>query len=87
MDCANFGYQNIPNSWKYKRFVTLNSPLLRNSDTHGLLPGLAASIKDLAFSNLPRIIDGKTVRWGFFMPCGNGLKFVSKLVTEEKVRE
>lgn len=82
MDCAKFGYENLPPSWKFKKFVTLNSPLMLNTDKYGVLPGLAASARDLL---LPRITAGKNVRWGFFLPSGDGFKCIDGLVKDGKV--
>lgn len=82
LDCAKFGYQNVPPSWKYNKFVTLNSPLMSNTDKYGVLAGLAVSARDLL---LPRVTTGKNVRWGFFVPSGDGLKFIDDLVKSEKV--
>lgn len=82
MDCAKFGYQNLPSSWKFNKFVTLNSPLMLNTDKYGIVGGLALSAKDLLY---PRITAGKNVRWGFFLPLGNGFKCIDELVKTGKV--
>lgn len=82
LDCAKFGYENIPSSWKYNKFITLNSPLMINTDKYGLLAGLTVSARDLL---LPRVYGGKSVRWGFFAPSGDGFKFIDRLVKNGKV--
>lgn len=85
LDCAKVGYQNIPSSWKYDTFITLNSPLLVNTDNYGLIPGLAQSANDLITANLSRFQDGSCVKWGFFVPSNSGFKFIDDLVLRGKV--
>lgn len=86
MDCAKFGHQNIPNYWRYKRYITLNSPLLLNSDQYGFFGGLIVSAKDVLISNIPKIIEGKTVRWGFVTPRKDGLNLITHLMHTQQVR-
>lgn len=85
LDCGKVGHENIPKSWKYNKYITLNSPLLRNTDTYGLLGGLAASLGNLVSSNTAMVPDRKSVRWGFFVPSSDGLKFVDGLIKAGKV--
>ncbi|KAF2902857.1 hypothetical protein ILUMI_03332 [Ignelater luminosus] len=85
LDCAKFGYQNIPQTWKFKRYVTLNSPLLINTDKYGLVGGLAASMNELVGANLTKCLDGKSMRWGFFVPSSDGLKFIDGLVRNKQI--
>ncbi|KRT78248.1 hypothetical protein AMK59_6681, partial [Oryctes borbonicus] len=86
LDCAKFGYQNIPNKWRYKRYVTLNSPLLLNTDEYGFFGGLIVSAKDVLTSNIPKIIEGKTVRWGFVTPRKDGLNCIAKLMQKGQLK-
>ncbi|GJQ86437.1 hypothetical protein Trydic_g10344 [Trypoxylus dichotomus] len=86
LDCAKFGYQNVPNNWRYKRYVTLNSPLLLNSDHYGLFGGLIVSAKDVLISNIPKIIEGKTVRWGFVTPRKDGLNCIANLMRKQQLK-
>lgn len=86
LDCGKVGHENIPKSWKYNKYITLNSPLVRNTESYGLLGGLVASVGDLVSTNAPKLPDGKSVRWGFFVPSSDGLKFVDRLIKSGKVR-
>lgn len=86
LDCAKFGHQNIPNNWRYKRYVTLNSPLLVNSDQYGFFGGLIVSAKDVLTSNIPKVIEGKTVRWGFVTPRKDGLNFIANLIENREMK-
>lgn len=54
-----------------------------NTDKLGILGGLAASAAQLL---KPRIEKGKNVRWGFFVPSGDGFKFIDRLVKKGQVR-
>ncbi|KAF7281482.1 hypothetical protein GWI33_004728 [Rhynchophorus ferrugineus] len=86
LDAANVGIHNIPNNWKYETYITLNSPLLINNDKYGLPGGLLKSAKDLFDANIKNICDGKTVRWGYFVPSSTGFQFVNDLICREKIR-
>lgn len=85
LDCANMGYKKIPPSWQYSKFITLNSPLIKNTDKYGLLGGMAASARDLMVANIPKCAQGKTVRWGFFAPFHAGVEFIDDLINKDKV--
>lgn len=85
MDCAKVGYQNIPSTWKYDTFITLNSPLLLNTDNYGLIPGLVQSANDLLSANLSRYQNGSCVKWGFFIPSSSGFGFINKLILQGQV--
>ncbi|KAK5646157.1 hypothetical protein RI129_004621 [Pyrocoelia pectoralis] len=85
LDCAKFGHTNIPNSWKYDRYVTLNSPLLINTDSHGLVYGLVSSAYDLLSANIKKCSSGQSVRWGFFNPSEKGLQFINDLLQNNQV--
>lgn len=79
------GYQNIPSTWKYDTYITLNSPLLLNTDSYGLIPGLLQSANQLVSANLSKFQNGSSVKWGFFVPSQSGFKFVNELIVQGKV--
>ncbi|XP_045470056.1 reticulon-4-interacting protein 1 homolog, mitochondrial-like [Harmonia axyridis] len=81
LDCAKFGVDKIPNEWKFEQYITLNSPLILNTDKYGLVGGSLKSISTLLSENIIKIKDGKMVKWGFFLPCSKGFAFISRLVT------
>ncbi|XP_050306715.1 reticulon-4-interacting protein 1 homolog, mitochondrial [Anthonomus grandis grandis] len=85
-DAANMGIQNIPNSWQYESYITLNSPLLVNNDKYGLLGGLITSAGNLIESNITRMCSGKSVRWGYFVPSNSGFRFIHELICRGKIR-
>lgn len=79
------GIQNLPQTWQYETYVTLNSPLLINNDKYGLLGGLLTSAGNFLEANATRICSGKTVRWGYFIPSNSGFRFIHDLICEGKV--
>lgn len=85
LDCAKFGYDKVPSEWRYNKFITLNSPLMNNTDNFGLLGGFAASAKDLLLANFAKCPQGQSVRWGFFTPSQSGIQFIDKLVKNGKI--
>lgn len=83
LDCAKFGVENVPQNWQYDEYITLNSPLLLNTDKSGLLCGLAESVKTLLQTNATK--NGKW-KWGFFVPSGDGFKFIHELIQQKMIR-
>ncbi|CAG9857506.1 unnamed protein product [Phyllotreta striolata] len=86
LDGAKTGIRNIPKTWKFDSYITLNSPLLLNADNHGLFEGFLRSSCDLLGSNLDRLQTGSTVKWGFFVPSAEGFKFINELIVNQKIR-
>nr|CAI5830303.1 unnamed protein product [Callosobruchus analis] len=86
LDCAKVGYEKIPSTWQYDTYITLNSPLLHNTDKQGLFAGLAISAKDFLKSNIDSCQKGSQVRWGFFVPSADGFKFLHDLISKEKIK-
>lgn len=85
LDCAQIGVQNIPPTWQYNKYITLNSPLMKNTDKYGLMQGLAVSAVDLLRPNIQGVCDGKSWRWGFFIPSEAGLKSVDDLIHRKMI--
>jgi NADPH:quinone reductase-like Zn-dependent oxidoreductase len=86
LDCAKFGYDNVPKSWKFGTYVTLNSPLLINTDKFGLVGGLLSSANTFLKDNLKPPGEKKCVMWGFFLPSSSGFQFIHKLISNGKIR-
>ncbi|KAJ8920869.1 hypothetical protein NQ315_015662 [Exocentrus adspersus] len=86
LDGAKFGYQNIPKSWQYDTYITLNSPLLTNTDRYGVLGGLVYSLNNLLEANVGSQSAGGSVRWGFFVPCSNGFEFIDNIIKSGKIK-
>ncbi|CAL8315593.1 unnamed protein product [Lota lota] len=72
--------------WSGAKYVTLVSPLLRSTDSAGLLDGLArsgCSLHNKALQNL--VSRGVFYRWGFYAPDGPALDEVTALVDAGKM--
>lgn len=85
LDGAKMGHQNIPKTWQYETYITLNSPLLINTDKYGLLGGLVYSVNNLLEANLSPRNSGGSVKWGFFVPYKKGFEFINELIHSEQV--
>ena len=62
--------------------VTLSSPLLKNTDSLGLMPGFASSLASLVTLNASSLQERSrsTVRWAYFMPNPRALLTLAWLV-------
>lgn len=85
LDGAKLGHNSLPASWKYSSYISLNSPLLQNTDDYGLLGGLAFSAATIIPTNIVNITEGKCIKWAYFYPSNTGLKFVDDLVRTNRV--
>ena len=61
-------------------FVSLSSPVLRNSDQFGLLPGTLKSMSTLLQHNS---IGGYKSKWAFFQPDNRALDILRQLVDDK----
>ncbi|EFA04391.1 reticulon-4-interacting protein 1, mitochondrial [Tribolium castaneum] len=85
LDCAKFGYENIPKTWKFGTYITLNSPLLLNTDKYGLVGGLLNSAATFLSNNIKPPGEKRCLMWGFFVPSGSGFQFINKLITDGQI--
>ncbi|KAF4522529.1 hypothetical protein B566_EDAN009976 [Ephemera danica] len=85
------GLQGTPHldcmkEWSLARYVTITSPLLKNTDQYGLIAGTVKSALDLLMPNIEGVYKrGATVRWGFFVPSQLGLSQITELVQAGKI--
>lgn len=73
-------------SWTNAKYVSLVMPLLPSTDKYGIPGGLIQSATDLSFNVLKGFSRGRSYRWGLFMPNGNALRKVAKLVDSGDIR-
>lgn len=86
MDCANQGPDMIRlKGYPHSTYITLNSPILKNTDQHGLIAGTVKNIGELLKYNMSIVENRSTVKWGFFTPSTSGIKTLKELVETEKV--
>ena len=88
LDCTgqseNFSY-DLLKPWSNAKFVTLSPPVLRNLDLHGIMGGFVKNGFDLIVQNSTAIIEGKTLRWAFFVPSSSALIELCGLIRDRKV--
>lgn len=87
LDCAGLGaeYANTLR-WKFNNYVTFKSPLLRNLDEKGFIFGGLESVKTLLSTNIPALGKGSAVKWGYFIPLPNGIRYLTQLVERGKLK-
>lgn len=87
MDCANQGPDQIRlKNYPHNTYITLNPPLLKNTDQYGLIVGTVKNIGELLKYNIPITENKSTVKWGFFIPSETGIKTLKEFVENGKVQ-
>ncbi|XP_063042152.1 reticulon-4-interacting protein 1 homolog, mitochondrial-like isoform X2 [Engraulis encrasicolus] len=72
--------------WAGSKFVTLVSPLLRNTDALGLVDGVMRSGLTLHDKAIRSVTKGVFYRWAFYVPDGVALDRIGELVSSGKIR-
>lgn len=70
---------------KFAPYVTVVSPVLKNTDERGLLPGIVLSACQAAQTTLKGLKEGRTVRWAFFCPNASALREIAAKVDSRKI--
>ena len=86
LDCAGKGSEyakQLP--WTFGSYVTFKSPVLKNFDENGLISGGLMNAKDLIASQIPALNSNGLVKWGYFIPAANGIKYLKYLCEKNKV--
>ncbi|XP_053597405.1 reticulon-4-interacting protein 1, mitochondrial isoform X5 [Microplitis demolitor] len=87
LDCSNQGVDKIESkNYLFKKYITLNPPLLRNFDDYGIIGGTMNNLLDLFKYNIPKINNKSCVKWGFFVPSATGIRTLQKLVENQQLR-
>ncbi|KAK9511651.1 hypothetical protein O3M35_000273 [Rhynocoris fuscipes] len=83
-------YTYIPflKDWANSKYVTLRSPLLKNTDKYGLVAGMIKNASELLRSNIVSGAPsrGSSVRWAFILPVETGINEIHKLFSENKIK-
>ncbi|CAK9827719.1 Reticulon-4-interacting protein 1, mitochondrial [Anthophora retusa] len=86
LDCANQGPNQIRlKGYPHCTYITLNSPLLKNIDRHGLIAGTVKNIGELVKYNIPIVENKSIVKWGFFTPSQTGIKALQECVESGEI--
>ena len=72
--------------WKGSRYITLNSPLLRNYDANGYIRGTAKTLTDLSCNSIKGFKEGTQIRWAYFIPSSAALDQIKGLAEDGKIR-
>lgn len=99
LDCAGLGGDEVgARAWRFSRYVTLSTPLLRNMDAHGVAPGLVTSAAALVAQSARAVLQRVSplsppapgsllpphVRWAYFMPNASDIQMLYKLAELRK---
>lgn len=79
-------YMEALRPWMGSSYVTLTSPMMRNTDSSGIIPGLVESARDVFCKNVRSVQDGKVYKWAFYMPNPKALQEICKLVSKGMIR-
>ncbi|KMQ96511.1 reticulon-4-interacting protein mitochondrial-like protein [Lasius niger] len=86
LDCANRGPEHVRmKGYPHSTYIALNSPLLKNTDQHGLVVGMAKNVQDFLKFNIPTVENKSCVKWGFFIPSQTGINVLQKLVENKEI--
>lgn len=87
LDCANQGPDVIkPKGIPHNSYISLNSPILRNIDEHGLLLGTVRNVGDIIKHNISKSDTNGFVKYGFFTPSPMGIDMLQSLVENGQVK-
>lgn len=80
-------YLSLLKDWRLAKYITLRSPLLRNTDQMGLVGGMLRNAADLVIPNLTlgALLRGVSLRWGYFAPINAGVREISRLAENGQV--
>ncbi|XP_063827868.1 reticulon-4-interacting protein 1 homolog, mitochondrial [Ostrinia nubilalis] len=91
LDCAGLGGAEAgARRWRFGRYVTLTTPLLRDTDARGLLAGTAVATATLLAQGAAAARAGGAgacpphVRWAYFAPNADDIEHLRKLAEQGK---
>ncbi|XP_054719852.1 reticulon-4-interacting protein 1, mitochondrial-like isoform X2 [Uloborus diversus] len=67
------------------KYVTVVSPLLKNTDEQGVLLGTASSAVQATLDTVMSLKDGRSFRWAYFMPNMCALKSIARMIDEKQI--
>ncbi|GAB0091810.1 Reticulon-4-interacting protein 1 [Sergentomyia squamirostris] len=90
LDCAGYG-PTFASTIKcdFTSYVTFSSPLLKNTDSHGLLGGSIRNAMSLIEENAKGRVQNTgrgTVKWGYFLPMKLGIEYLKKLADRNQLQ-
>ncbi|KAH9508939.1 Reticulon-4-interacting protein 1, mitochondrial [Bulinus truncatus] len=71
--------------WKYAQLITLVTPILKNCDNFGTVPGLLKTAVSAGFDTLKGMSTGRSLRWAVFTPNESAMNKVKQMVEAGQV--
>lgn len=73
--------------WKFSQYITLQPPLLNDTDAYGLVFGSIKTALSLLKSNVKTIYGYRgLLKYGFFIPAPQGIEYLKKLVDSGQLK-
>lgn len=88
LDCAGLGPKYaLEMPWKYRKYVTLEPPILSDTDASGLFFGTIRSIASLVEENIRSLWYKRgIIQWGIFRPSRKGIEYLKKQADANRIR-
>ncbi|KAK3597300.1 hypothetical protein CHS0354_010931 [Potamilus streckersoni] len=71
--------------WRNSKYVSLVTPVLSSTDKFGIPLGLLTTATNFGTNIIRGFINGRSYRWALFIPNGNALGQIAKLVDNGKI--
>ncbi|KAL5010232.1 hypothetical protein ScPMuIL_012537 [Solemya velum] len=72
-------------TWRLSKYVTIETPLIKNVDSLGLPLGITISAGNFGFSLLKAMSKGQAYGWGLFRPSSKALETVAALIDSAQI--
>lgn len=74
-------------SWTFHQYISLEPPILNNTDSSGIFLGSVKSALSFIKHNIKTVIGQRgLLKWGFFLPAPQGIEYLRKLVDAGKLK-
>uniref|UniRef100_A0A2P2HYW4 Reticulon-4-interacting protein 1 n=1 Tax=Hirondellea gigas TaxID=1518452 RepID=A0A2P2HYW4_9CRUS len=84
--CRDLRYLECLKTNRNASYVSLLSPLLKNTDAHGLLLGVAKSALELVQLNSSSLGKGRLVKWGYYSPSKQALAQIRDMMQRGQLK-
>ncbi|XP_014784767.1 reticulon-4-interacting protein 1 homolog, mitochondrial [Octopus bimaculoides] len=78
--------RNVLKNWCNAKYVTIKTPFLEDTDTHGVPAGFLRSAGSLGCNILENLKNGQSYRWAFFIPDWRALRCIGQLVDNGQIK-
>ncbi|GAB1606996.1 quinone oxidoreductase PIG3-like isoform X1 [Argonauta hians] len=77
---------SVLKSWCNAKYVTIKTPFLSDTDTHGIPFGFLRSASSLGCNILDNLKNGQSYRWAFFVANQRALQYIGDMVDHGKIK-